>query len=87
LLSADGNVVETICDCLSNDARVNRSDRKGKPNLPLGITIDDIEKPIDPKLLDKRKEQDEKSRNRSKTPRPGDAGPADKRKRDEKTDN
>jgi len=88
LLPADGNVVETICDCLPNDARIDRSDRKGNSNLPPGVTVDDIEKPIDPnKLFDKKKSQDEKSKEkqeRSKNPRLGDAGSADKHEKDDR---
>ncbi|MDP3665970.1 MAG: DUF4329 domain-containing protein, partial [Sediminibacterium sp.] len=91
LLPADGNNVEIICDCLPNDARIDRSDRKGKANLPPGVTRDDIEKPIDPnKLFDIKKGQDEKSKEkkeqRSRNPRLGDAGPADKQKKDGKNE-
>ena len=83
LLPADGNAVENVCDCLPNDARIDRSDRKGKPNLPPGVTPDDIEKPIDPKKKGQY-EKDKEKQDRSKTPRLGDAGPTDKKKKNDK---
>lgn len=84
LLAADGNVPEEICDCLPNDSRIDRSDRKGKSNLPTGITIEDIEKPLDPnKLFDRKKYQEDKNKDYLKLNKPsriGDAGSADKPK-------
>lgn len=78
LFEKDGNVPEEVCDCLSNDSRIDRSDRKGTGVLPSDVKKEEIENPGKWLLDLKEKEKNDNIGGKRNKSTKLDAGPASK---------